>query len=256
MGLAMARAIAQAGAAVAVLGRTRSRVDEAAAELREMGAHAFGLSAEVRDPSSIAAAFEQTEAELGPVSMLANNAGANFPALAERMSANAWRAITQIAIDGTFLCSAEFARRRIAAGQGGAIVNNSAQYVWSGFAGDAHSAAAKSAIVRMTRVMARDWAPYGIRVNCVAAGFFPHARAIGTDREPGYEDRLGTMIPVGRVGRMREFGWAGALMVSPLMQGITGETLIIDGADRLRRQLMHPAFEEPRLRAELWGTAP
>src|SRR3546814_7235015 len=65
--------------------------------------------------------------------LLANNAGANFPVLAENISANAWGAVTRIAIDGTFLCSAEFARRRIARGEGGAIVVNSAQYIWTGF---------------------------------------------------------------------------------------------------------------------------
>src|SRR3546814_12300941 len=75
----------------------------------------------------------RSEEALGPIGLLANNAGANFPVLAENISANAWGAVTRIAIDGTFLCSAEFARRRIARGEGGAIVVNSAQYIWTGF---------------------------------------------------------------------------------------------------------------------------
>src|SRR3546814_12225971 len=90
--------------------------------------------------------------------------------LAENISANAWGAVTRIAIDGTFLCSAEFARRRIARGEGGAIVVNSAQYIWTGFPGDAHSAAAKTAQATMTTTLAADWAPHGIRANAVAAG--------------------------------------------------------------------------------------
>src|SRR3546814_20259000 len=96
-------------------------------------------------------------------SLLANNAGANFPVLAENISANAWGAVTRIAIDGTFLCSAEFARRRIARGEGGAIVVNRAQYIWTGFPGDAHSAAAQTAQATMTKKLAAEWAPQGIR---------------------------------------------------------------------------------------------
>jgi len=254
MGLGMAIALAQAGAAIAILGRTPERTAEGAAQITALGGRAIDLPADVRDPAQIAAAFDCAEAELGPVSILANNAGGNYPVLAEQMSANQWRSITRIAIDGTFLCSTEFARRRIAAGAPGAIVNNSAQYVWSGFPGDAHSAAAKAAIVTMTAACARDWKPQGIRVNCVAAGFFPHARS-GTN-DPAAQARLGTMFPAGRPGRMREFGWLSAFLCSPFAAGITGETLVIDGGDRLRRELMSPIFVPPRERESIWGEVP
>lgn len=254
MGLGMATALAQAGAAIAIFGRTLARAQEGAASIAALGGRALAISADVRDPAQIAAAFDRAEAELGPVSILANNAGGNYPVLAEAMSANQWRSITRIAIDGTFLCSTEFARRRIAAGLPGAIVNNSAQYVWAGFPGDAHSAAAKAGIVTMTAALACDWKPHGIRVNCVAAGFFPHARTSGTD--PEQMARLSSMLPAGRTGRMREFGWASAFLCSPLAAGMTGQTLVIDGGDRLRRELMSPVFVPPRERADIWGTAP
>src|SRR3546814_12706162 len=78
---------------------------------------------------------------------LANNAGANVPPLAERISPNAWRAVTRIALDGTFFCCQEFFRRLD--GRPGAIVNNLASYVWLGLPGDAHAAAAKAG--QMTR---------------------------------------------------------------------------------------------------------
>lgn len=251
MGLGMATGLAQAGAAIVVFGRTLARAEEGAASLRALGARAIAIAGDVREPGDIAIGFDQAEASLGPVSILANNAGGNYAVLADKMSANQWRSITRIAIDGTFLCSTEFARRRIAAGKPGAIVNNSAQYVWSGFPGDAHSAAAKASIVTMTAALASDWQPHGIRVNCVAAGFFPHARSSARDADA--QARLDSMIPAGRTGRMREFGWAATLLCSPLAAGITGETLVIDGADRLRRQLMSPVFVPPRERAEIWG---
>jgi NAD(P)-dependent dehydrogenase (short-subunit alcohol dehydrogenase family) len=254
MGLGMATALAQAGARVAVFGRTLERAQEGANALRDLGAEAVAIQGDVRKPEEVAAGFDRAEAALGLVTILANNAGGNYPVLAEVMSANQWRSITRIAIDGTFLCSAEFARRRIAAGGGGAIVNNSAQYIGAGFPGDAHSAAAKAAIATMTAGLAGDWRRFGIRVNCVAAGFFPHARSGAGAAD---QDRLGMMFPIGRVGRMREFGWLSAFLCSELAAGITGQTLMIDGGDSLRRSLMHPAFVPPRERGEaIWGVVP
>ncbi|MET0374267.1 MAG: SDR family oxidoreductase [Rhizorhabdus sp.] len=255
MGLGMASAFARAGAAIAIFGRTTERAEAGAAILQALGARAIAIGGDVRDPASIASAFDRAESELGPVAILGNNAGGNYPVLAETMSPGQWRSITRIAIDGTFLCSTEFARRRIAAGGGGAIVNNSAQYVWSGFPGDAHSASAKAAIVTMTKGHALDWKPHGIRVNCVAAGFFPHARSTSGEMAAS-TDALGRMIPAGRVGRMQEFGRASAFLCSPLAEGITGETLVIDGGDRLRRELMNPVFVPPRERESIWGIAP
>jgi NAD(P)-dependent dehydrogenase (short-subunit alcohol dehydrogenase family) len=251
MGLGMLRAFAQAGADVAVMGRDIDRCNFGVAAARELGVKAFAVHADVRKEAEVANAFDKAEKMLGPVSILANNAGANFPILAEKMSPNAWRAIVQIALDGTFLCSAEFARRRVAKALPGVIVNNSAQYVWSGFPGDAHSAAAKSAIVGLTTALGREWAPYGIRVNCIAAGFFPHASMTAHSHEG-----LDKMIPAGRVGRMQEFGWLAAFVCSPFARAVTGQTLVIDGGDRLMRVLMSPEFTEPRDREALWGTPP
>ena len=200
MGLAMAKAFAQGGAQVAVMGRDLERAQDGAAKIAALGVRTHAISCDVRQPDAVAAAFDESENELGPIRLLANNAGANFPVLAEKISANAWNAVTRIAIDGTFLCSTEFARRCMARGEGGAIINNSAQYIWTGFPGDAHSAAAKTAQATMTRKMAADWAPYGIRVNAIAAGFFPHDSSTAGQREGGIEP-LQNMIPAGRTGK-------------------------------------------------------
>jgi len=253
MGLAMARAFAQGGAHVAVMGRSLDRASEGAAQIDALGVRSHAMSCDVRNPEGVAAAFDEAESALGPVSLLANNAGANFPVLAENISPNAWNAVTRIAIDGTFLCSTEFARRRIARGEGGAIVNNSAQYIWTGFPGDAHSAAAKTAQATMTRKLAADWACHGIRVNAVAAGFFPHADSVSGAREEGIEP-LQNMIPAGRTGSIHEFGWLSAMTCTPLFGGMTGQIIVQDGGESLRRSLMMPDFVPPRERAEgPWG---
>lgn len=253
MGLAMAKAFAQGGAKVAVMGRNLERAQAGAAEIAALGAFVHAISADVRDPAAISAAFDAAEAVLGPVTLLANNAGANFPVLAENISANAWNAVTRIAIDGTFLCSTEMVRRCIARGEGGAIVNNSAQYIWTGFPGDAHSAAAKTAQATMTKAMAREWKALGIRVNAVAAGFFPHASSTNGDA-PEAIAPLQNMIPAGRTGRIREFGWMSAMTCTPLFGGMTGQVIVQDGGESLRRSLMMPDFIPPRERAGgPWG---
>ena len=253
MGLAMAKAFAQGGASVAVVGRSIERAREGAAQIAALGVRAYAISCDVRQPDAVAAAFDAAEAELGPISLLANNAGANFPVLAEEISPNAWNAVTRIAIDGTFLCSAEFARRRIARGEGGAIVNNSAQYIWTGFPGDAHSAAAKTAQATMTKKLAADWASHDIRVNAVAAGFFPHADSVSGAHEDGIEP-LQNMIPAGRTGSIWEFGWLSAMTCTPLFGGMAGQVIVQDGGESLRRSLMMPDFVPPRERADgPWG---
>ncbi|RDV06578.1 SDR family NAD(P)-dependent oxidoreductase [Sphingorhabdus pulchriflava] len=253
MGLAMAKAFAQGGAKVAVMGRSLERAEAGAEEIAALGAAVHAISADVRDPAAIAAAFDEAERVLGPVTLLANNAGANFPVLAENISANAWNAVTRIAIDGTFLCSTEMVRRCIARGDSGAIVNNSAQYIWTGFPGDAHSAAAKTAQATMTKAMARDWKTHNIRVNAVAAGFFPHASSTNGDA-PDAIAPLQNMIPAGRTGRIREFGWLSAMTCTPLFGGMTGQVIVQDGGESLRRSLMMPDFVPPRERANgPWG---
>ena len=253
MGLAMAMAFAQGGAQVAVMGRSLEKAEVGAAKVAALGVKVHALSCDVRLPDQVAAAFDQVEAALGAITLLANNAGANFPVLAEDISPNAWNAVTRIAIDGTFLCSAEFARRLIARGEGGAIVNNSAQYIWTGFPGDAHSAAAKTAQATMTRRMAAEWAAYGIRVNAIAAGFFPHETSTAGRREGGTEV-LQNMIPAGRTGSIWEFGWLSAMVCTPLLGEMTGQVIVQDGGESLRRSLMMPDYVPPRERADgPWG---
>jgi NAD(P)-dependent dehydrogenase (short-subunit alcohol dehydrogenase family) len=253
MGLAMAMAFAQGGAKVAVMGRSLERAEAGAAQIAELSVQAHALSCDVRDPEAVKSAFDEIEQVFGPVSLLANNAGANFPVLTENISVNAWNAVTRIAIDGTFLSSTEFARRRIAIGKGGAIINNSAQYIWTGFPGDAHSAAAKTAQATMTKAMARDWKPYGIRVNAVAAGFFPHASSTNGDGVDAIAP-LQNMIPAGRTGRIREFGWLSAMVCTRLLGDMTGQVILQDGGESLRRSLMMPDFTPPRERANgPWG---
>jgi NAD(P)-dependent dehydrogenase (short-subunit alcohol dehydrogenase family) len=159
------------------------------------------------------------------------------------MSPNAWRAVVSIVLDGTFLCSREFARRHIAAGRPGSIVNIGASYAWTGGPGFAHSAAAKAGVKNLTETLAVEWAPYGIRVNGLVPGLFPHEDEVeairGVPERGMREDRR---APAGRVGRPRELGWAATYLASPYAAYVSGATLVVDGANWQRRAMLQPEF--------------
>src|SRR5690606_29665807 len=128
--------------------------------------------------------------------------------------------------------------------KGGSIVNIAATYAWTGGPGTTASAAAKAGVVNLTQSLAVEWAPWGIRVNAIAPGLFPHddhVAAMRSARPQGYaaeRDR----IPAGRTGEVREIGWATALLCSPYMSYVTGHTLVVDGGNWLRRGLRMPEF--------------
>jgi NAD(P)-dependent dehydrogenase (short-subunit alcohol dehydrogenase family) len=246
VGLGMAMGLARCGASIAISSRNQSNLDVGLDQLRSTGATVIAVPCDVREPDQIATAFDRIEHELGPVSLLLNNAGANFPALAENMSPNAWRTIVRIAMDGTFFCCREFYIRRRRLGASGVIVNNGANYAWTGFPGDAHSSSAKAATLNLTMTLATEWAADGIRVNAIVPGFYPHARA-------GDEDgALARTTPAQRNGEMRELGWMAAYLCSPFANFVTGMNFPTDGAEWLRKELVPPDFVPPRERTRLW----
>ncbi|MFI5040576.1 MAG: SDR family oxidoreductase [Acidimicrobiales bacterium] len=244
LGKAIAIELARAGASIAVASRKEDHRAAGVAAIEAIGGIAIGVAVDVRDPDAIAAAFDQVTERLGPVSILVNNAAGNFPVPAEDLSPGGWRAVVGIVLDGTFMCSTEFARRRIADRAPGSILNIAATYAWTGGPGTSHSAAAKAAVVNLTQSLAVEWAPVGIRVNGLAPGLFPHDDLPDhmTSHRPVDESQRAATVPAGRVGRPHELGWAAAWMCSPYAAYLTGHTLVLDGANWLRRGLVMPEF--------------
>lgn len=237
LGRAIAVEFARLGAAVAVVSRNPDHRASGVDAVADVGGRGFGVGADIRDPGQISEAFDGIETELGPVSVLVNNAAGNFEVPAERMSPNAWRAVTQIVLDGTFFCSSEFARRRIAAVEPGAILNIGATYAWTGGPGAAHSAAAKAAVANLTKTLSVEWGADGIRVNSLAPGVFPHGDQDahwGEGREAKAAARAAS-VPAGRVGRLHELGWAATYLCSPFAVYVSGHNFVIDGANWHRR---------------------
>jgi NAD(P)-dependent dehydrogenase (short-subunit alcohol dehydrogenase family) len=243
LGKAIAVEFARLGAAVAVLSRKEEHRKAGMAAVEALGARAVEAECDIRQPDSIAAAFDRVEAELGLAGTLVNNAAGNFPVPAEDMSPNAWRTVVDIVLNGTFNCSREFARRHIAAGTPGSILNIGASYAWTGGPGFAHSAAAKAGVKNMTETLAVEWGPYGIRVNGLVPGLFPHADE--TDDIKGVPDRgkqEDRRSPAGRVGQPRELGWAATFLASPYASYVSGHTMVVDGANWQRRAMLQPEF--------------
>lgn len=241
LGKAVAIEFARLGAAISIASRSDRHREVGVASVRELGVDAIGVACDIRDPSSVSAAFDETEAELGLPDVLVNNAAANFPVPAEDMSPNAWRAVVDTTLNGTFYCAREFARRHLSSGSPGSIVNIGASYAWTGGPGFAHSAAAKAGVKSLTESLAVEWGPHGIQVNCLVPGLFPHEDMTSSIREN--LDRSadhGARQPAFRVGQRQELGWAATFIASPYGRFITGHTLVVDGANWQRRHLVNP----------------
>lgn len=249
LGRAIASEFGRLGASVAIASRSEEHRKQGVAAVEAAGGRAAGVALDVRDAAGVAAAFDEIEAQLGPVSHLVNNAAGNFPVAAEDTSPNAWRAVTGIVLDGTFFCSTEFARRRLAAGAGGSIVNIGASYAWTGGPGHAHSAAAKAGVWSLTLSLAVEWAPDDIRVNGLVPGLFPtdeHPDAMRAIAVGATEAERARRIPGGRIGRLQELGWAATYLCSPFASYLTGHWLVLDGGNWLRRNAVMPEFTPVR----------
>jgi NAD(P)-dependent dehydrogenase (short-subunit alcohol dehydrogenase family) len=247
LGKAIAVEFARLGATLAILSRDPAHLEAGAAAVTEAGGKPFTTACDIRDPALVATAFDAVEGGVGLPDVLVNNAAGNFPVPAEDLSPNGWRAVTQIVLDGTFFCSREFARRRIAAGLPGSIINLGASYAWTGGPGFAHSAAAKAGVKNLTETLAVEWAPYGIRVNGLVPGLVPHEdESDDIKKVPGRGKKEKHRVPAMRTGYPRELGWAATFLASPFAAYITGHTLVVDGANWQRRAMLQPEFSPIR----------
>ncbi|MCU1455007.1 MAG: fadH1 [Acidimicrobiales bacterium] len=243
LGKAIATEFSRLGAAIGILSRDTAHLDAGLHAVRAEGAAAHAVACDIRKPEQIAAAVDEVETVLGPVDILVNNAAGNFPVPAEDMSPNAWRAVTDIVLNGTFYCSREVARRAIERGTPASIINIGASYAWTGGPGHAHSAAAKAGVKNLTESLAVEWGPYGIRVNGLVPGLFPHVDEVAAIRAvPGRGDNEDRRSPAHRVGQPRELGWAAVFLASPFARYVTGHTMVVDGANWQRRAMLQPEF--------------
>jgi NAD(P)-dependent dehydrogenase (short-subunit alcohol dehydrogenase family) len=241
LGKAIAAEFARLGASIVVASRKPEHLEAGEEAIAALGAQVLTTTCDIRDADSISAAFDAATEAFGLPQVLVNNAAANFPVPAEDMSPNAWRTVVDITLNGTYLCCREFGRRHLAAGAPGSIINVGASYAWTGGPGFAHSAAAKAGVKNLTETLAVEWGPYGIQVNSLVPGLFPHEDM--TADITGSLDRTHDKDPAQpalRVGQRQELGWAATFLASPYARFISGHTLVVDGANWQRRTLTNP----------------
>ncbi|MGW6057038.1 SDR family oxidoreductase [Streptomyces sp. NPDC055189] len=249
LGKAIAAEFARLGADLVIASRKEERLKAARDELAGLGGRVTAVPCDIRDPERVAEVFDAAQEAYGPPGVLVNNAAANFPVPAEDMSPNAWRSVVDITLTGTFLMTREFARRHLAAGTPGSVINIGASYAWTGGPGFAHSAAAKAGVQSLVESLAVEWGPYGIQVNGLVPGLMPHEDMTADIRgnldraapvPDGPRQGLSSRQPALRVGAPRELGWAATFLASPYARFITGHTLVVDGANWQRRGLVSP----------------
>jgi len=247
LGRALALGLAGRGAAIAVCGRRPEPLEETAEACRARGARAVAVPADVRDADAVDRFVATTADELGPPDILVNNAAGNFICPAIELSPNGWRAVVDIVLNGTFLCSRAVARRMRDAGRGGAMLNVVATYAWTGHPGTAHSAAAKAGVWNLTKTLAVEWAPFGIRVNAIAPGPIetPGATAHLFPTEE-IRQQMVEQIPAGRFGTLDDVVKAALYLLGDDASYVTGECLTIDGGRSLEAGMFGFSPATPR----------
>jgi NAD(P)-dependent dehydrogenase (short-subunit alcohol dehydrogenase family) len=225
IGRGCALALAAAGADVALMGRTPEALEEVAGEVRELGRTAVCLPCDVTDAGAVEAAV----AKLERVDVLVNSAGTNVPEPFVDVTSEHLDAVVDLNVKGTFVASQAAVRAMIAGGRGGAIVHVSSQMGHVGAPTRTVYCMTKHAVEGLTKAMAVELAPHGIRVNAVGPTFVetPLTRPFFENAE--FRDWVLQRIPLGRLGRVEEVAAAVVFLASPAASLITGASLLVDG---------------------------
>lgn len=245
LGLEISRGLAALGARVHIASRSPEHHQALLREAQEQGWSVQAHTLDVRESTAVRALANK----LPEVDLLINNAAGNFVCPAERLSANAWRAVLGIVLDGTFYCSQSFARSMIERGQG-QILNIVATYAWTGMPGVVHSASAKAGVLAMTRTLAAEWARHGLRVNAIAPGpFQSEGAAANLWPEELAQRHLEQRVPLRRFATAEEVAAQCLHLLSPASAYITGECLVIDGGASLGMGMWEPGTRFSRRRS-------
>jgi len=260
IGRCIAHELAALGAKVVLAGRRPEPLQATAKEIIDGGGQADTLPLNIRDEDAVEQAFASFTETFGGLHAVVNNAGGQFASPASAISPKGWRAVIDTNLNGTFLVARAAFNHVFSDQQRGNIVNIVAD-MWNGFPGMAHTGAARAGVVNLTKTLAVEWGPAGIRVNGVAPGFILSS---GLTTYPEVVQQMSAQImpknPTGRLGTESEVSSAVAFLLSPAAAFINGETLKVDGAASLAKESMignpqpHdnlPAWDGFHLAAEL-----
>jgi len=234
IGKATACLFARLGARVVLCGRNEEKLAATARLLERIGSPCIVQPTNIREPEQVDALYARIESEGLSLDVLVNNAGGQYPQPSIELSDKGWRAVVDTNLNGTWTMMQRAARFWQRAGTGGSIVNIVAPYA-RGMYGVAHTVAARAAIAHLARNLAVEWAPEGIRVNCVLPG------PIATEGLSVYSDEaraaLAKSNPQKRLGDVQDIAEACAYLSAPSGKFITGEILVVDGGHQLWGEL-------------------
>lgn len=228
IGATLSQAFAEAGAAVALVARRKDRLDVIAEGLRATGARVLAVPLDVTDTAAIPAAFDLVGAELGVPDLLVNNAGVARTGLFLKSTPTERDANFATNFDAAWDLSAEAARRMVAAGKQGCILNIASVLALGGSPGYAAYATSKAALTQLTRCLALEFVRHGIRVNALAPGWFVTEMNDDWLESPAGREYLGR-IPPRRAGRLEELVGPALLLASGAGSFVNGVTLAVDG---------------------------
>jgi gluconate 5-dehydrogenase len=226
IGFAVATALARAGAAVALLGREAAALDAAVARLEAESLRAVGFGADVNVGTDLGRAFDAVISALGRIDILVNNAGVEQVCASLDVTESVWDRIVGTNLKGAFFAAQAAARRMT---DGGCILNVCSLTSEVGIPGAAPYGASKSGLAGLTRALAVEWAPRGIRVNGLGPGYFRTALTEPFYQDEDWQRRMLSKIPLARFGRLEDLGGAAVFLCSDAAAYVTGHILYVDG---------------------------
>jgi gluconate 5-dehydrogenase len=228
IGLALARGLAEAGAAVVLNGRDTAKLEAAADRLRADGLTVDIAAFDVTDSGAVDAGVARIEAALGPIGILCNNAGVNLRGALHEMPDETWHTVIATNLHSAFYCARAVAKGMVARGQG-KIINTCSVMSMLGRATTGPYTATKGAIGMLTKAMCADWARHGIQCNGIAPGYFSTELTAPLRADPEFNDWLCKRTPAGRWGDLPELVGAVVFLASDASSYVNGHLLYVDG---------------------------
>lgn len=229
LGFAMAKALAQAGAAVVLNGRDNAALGNAAADLADQGHIVHAVAFDVTSRDSVNEAISHIEDEIGPIDILVNNAGMQFRSSLEAFPPDKFDQIVSTNLTSVFNVAQPVARHMIARGRG-KIINICSLLAELARPSIAPYAATKAAVANLTRGMAVDWAKHGLNVNGIAPGYFSTEMNEALLKDEKFNAWIASRTPMGRWGDPEELGGAAVFLASDASRFVNGHILYVDGA--------------------------